>query len=115
MLYVVKIIVSALLILLISELVKKTGFWGALLASLPIVSIISIIWIYVETKDISRIRDFSYDVFWLVLPSLGFFILLPFCLQKVNFTVSMIISSFGTILLYATFLWMLPKLGIKIL
>jgi len=114
MLYLTKILLSALLIVAISELAKRTGFLGALLASLPLISIISIIWLYIETRDVSRIREFSQDVFWLVLPSLGFFLILPALLHKIGFVWSMALSMLATIVLYGLMLWVLPKFGIKL-
>ena len=113
-LYATKIFLSAILILVISELSKRTGFWGALLASLPLVSLISIGWIYFETRDIEKIRSFSYGIFWLVLPSLAFFLILPACLQKLSFLASFAIAVFSTLALYAVMLWTLPKIGIKL-
>ena len=114
MIYVAKIVVSALLILAITELTKRGGIWGALLASLPLVSLISILWIYYDTRDVERIRTFSLGVFWLVLPSLGFFIVLPVCLRRCNFAASMLIAIGATMLLYLVLLWVLPKLGLRL-
>ena len=84
--YLIKLLVSAGLIVLVSEIVvKRTGFLGGLIASLPLVSLLAIGWIWFETHDAVKIADFSRSVFWFVLPSLLFFIALPWFLPRLGF------------------------------
>jgi hypothetical protein len=80
--YVIKIVVSALLIVLIAEISKRSSFWGAVMASMPIISVMAMVWIYIDTKDVAKISAFSTGVFWLVIPSLPFFVILPLMLEK---------------------------------
>lgn len=99
--YAVKVIISVLLIILISEISKKASIWGALCASIPVVSVLSFIWIYVETKDVQKIISLSYNIFWLVLPSLILFVAFPFFLKmKMNFSLSLILAIAITSCLY---------------
>uniref|UniRef100_UPI00257C51F1 DUF3147 family protein n=1 Tax=Oceanithermus sp. TaxID=2268145 RepID=UPI00257C51F1 len=79
--YLVKLIVSALLIVLVSEIAKRSSLLGALLASVPLVSVLAMVWLYLETRDSERIAAFAQDVFWLVLPSLALFLVLPWLLR----------------------------------
>jgi hypothetical protein len=76
-LYAVKILVSAVLIVLISEIAKRSTLFGALIASIPITSLLAFIWLYLETGDSARIAALSTGVFWLVLPSRIFVVLPP--------------------------------------
>ena len=78
MYYVIKVLVSAALIVLVSEISKRSTILGAVLASIPLVSFLAILWIYLETKDTARIATLSTEIFWLVLPSLVFFILFQY-------------------------------------
>ena len=80
--YIIKVLVSGVLIMLISEIAKRSSFWGAIIASLPIISIIAFLFLYHETGDVGQIRKLSVDIFWLVIPSLGLFISLPWLLKK---------------------------------
>lgn len=80
--YIIKIIFSGLLIMLISEIAKRSSFWGAIIASLPLISIIAFIFLYQETKDTGKIASLSIDIFWLVIPSLALFLCLPLMLKK---------------------------------
>ncbi|MEM6885225.1 MAG: DUF3147 family protein [Verrucomicrobiota bacterium] len=102
--YLVKIIFSLILIIVISEATQRFGFWGALLASLPLVSIISMVWIYTDTRDIQKLSTFSIQVFWFVLPSLGLFLSLPYFLARYSFYVSLGLACSVAMLLFAVML-----------
>jgi hypothetical protein len=104
MTYLIKVVVSALMIVAITEATKRFGFWGSLLASLPLLSLISMLWIYIDTKDIQKISTFSIQVFWFVIPSLGLFASLPWLLSRYSFYVALIISIGVTITLYLAML-----------
>ena len=99
--YITKIVISALLIVLISEISKKSTIAGAVFASIPIVSVLAIIWIYVDTKDVEQISALSVNIFWLVFPSLVFFIALPVFLKyQINFYASLLSSLAIMVLCY---------------
>ncbi len=94
MYYAVKVVISALLILLISEISKRSTLLGAIFASLPLVSFLGILWLYRDTKDTKQIAALSTDIFWLVLPSLLFFLVFPILLKReLNFYLAFAIST----------------------
>jgi hypothetical protein len=104
MFYVLKVLISAILIVLISEIGKRSSLMGAVLASLPLVSFLAIIWIYIESKDVKQIVNLSTDIFWLVLPSLLFFILFPILLKReLNFWLAFGLSAIVMIGAYLLF------------
>ena len=80
--YVLKIVVSTALVVAISELSKRSTLIGALLASIPLVSVLAMIWLHAETHDVAQVAQLSKSVFWLVLPSLALFLLLPILLER---------------------------------
>ena len=93
MYYLTKLTITAVLIVAISEIAKRSTHIGALLASIPLVSVLAMIWLYMETKDTHKISALATGVFWLVLPSLILFIALPLLLKHgVNFYVSLLLS-----------------------
>ncbi len=98
--YLFKILSSLLLVVAITEATKRFGFLGSLLAALPIVSLISMVWIYVDTGDTAKIATFSTQVFWFVLPSLGLFFMLPWLLKHFAFYPSLALASLVTVMLY---------------
>lgn len=114
--YVIKIIISAILIVIISEISKRASFWGGLIASLPITSLLAIIWLYIDTGDREKVSKLSINIFWFVLPSLLFFITLPIFITKLGWNVylSIILSSGITMAGYYLMAAFLAKFGIKI-
>ncbi len=75
-----RVLLSGGLIVGASEIAKKNDVLGAFLASLPLISIFAMIWLYNDTGDTEQIAIFSKDIFWLVIPSLALFLALPFLL-----------------------------------
>ncbi len=85
-LYIIKIVISATIIAAVSEVSKRSSWMGGLLASLPLTSFLAMLWLYRDTKDAAKVAALSTSIFWLVLPSLVFFIALPALLKmKLNF------------------------------
>lgn len=82
MYYFVKIALTTALIVAITELSKKNSLFAALLASLPLVSILAMVWLFVDTRDVNKVSELATQIFWLVLPSLMLFISLPFFLKQ---------------------------------
>ncbi len=73
-----KVLITAILVIAISELGKRSTFAGALLASLPLMSLLALVWLYRDTGDALRAAQMASGIFWLVLPSLLFFLVFPF-------------------------------------
>jgi len=116
MLTIFKVLISALAIVGISELAKRGGtFWGGVLASLPLTSLLAFIWIYAETKDTAKISSLSWSVFWLVIPSLLLFASLPILLKKgVAFPIALLLSVIATAAGYFVMAMMLKKFGVTL-
>ncbi len=113
--FIIKVLLSSVIIGLISEISKKSTLWGSILASIPLTSVLAIIWLYQDTKNTSGIIDLSYNIFWLVLPSLAFFIVFPLLLKaNVNFYFSLAIALVIMIILYFVMVFILEKFGFKI-
>lgn len=113
--YIVKLLITVVLIVLVSELAKRSTLYGALLASVPLVSVLAMIWLYVDTRDSAKVAALSGSIFWLVLPSLALFVVLPVLLKAgVNFYLSMAIGIAATVFCYWLVVTYLPQLGIKL-
>jgi hypothetical protein len=103
-----KVLLSALLIAAVSEVARRSSLVGALLASLPVTSILAFVWLYRETGDAAKVAALSTDIFWLVLPSLVLFLLLPVLLrQGWGFAWSLLASCAATALAYGGMAWAL--------
>ncbi len=104
----VKIVLSALLIYAISEIARRHQFAGSVLASIPLISVLAMIWLYRDTKDVAKVAQFSWDVFWLVIPSLVLFVVLPVLLMKVRmgFYAALVVSMASTAAAYFLMIWL---------
>ncbi len=112
--YLFKIFISTALIVAISEVSKRSPVLGGLLASLPVVSYLGIIFLYADTKDISKVSELSISIFWLVLPTLIFFIALPYLLKRFSFLASISSATILMICLYTIMVSLLKKFGFTI-
>ena len=113
--YLVKTVITALIIVIVSEVAKRSTILAAIIISIPLTSLLAFIWLYFDTRDYQKVIDLSYGTILLTIPSFAFFIILPFLLKlKQNFTISIIISILGTGMLYFIFVFLLKKLGISI-
>ena len=106
--FLVKVLVSAVLVAAVSELARRSTLLGALLASLPVTSLLAFIWLYRETGDAQQVAALSADILWLVIPSLLLFALLPLLLrQGWNFWLSLATSCAATAVAYGATTWLL--------
>ena len=111
----VKATLSGLLAALVSEVAKRSPAFGALVASLPLISIMAVIWLWRDTGDSERIAAHMQATFWYVLPSLPMFLLMPALLRaSVGFWPSLLASCALTVVLYFLTAWALAKFGIEL-
>lgn len=80
--YAIKVLVTAVVVVAVSELGKRSAFWGAVLASLPLTSLLAFIWLYRSTGNVEAISSLSHGIFWFVLASLPLFLILPALLKN---------------------------------
>jgi hypothetical protein len=113
---ILKIVISALLIAAISEVSKRNSSFAALIASLPIVSLLAMIWMYHDGQGTEKIADFSASIIWYVLPSLILFVLLPVCLRtwQMSFYAALAVSSLATIAGFFLLKAIVANFGIKL-
>lgn len=113
--YIIKVLLSSVTIVAISEISRRSTLAGSILASIPIVSLLAFVWMYIDTKDVAKIAGLSQGIFWLVIPSLLFFILFPILLKKnVDFWLSLGTSLTIMVAGYFIMLFILKKAGINI-
>jgi len=113
--YFIKILFTTAMVVAVSEVSKRSSFLGGLLASLPLVSFLAMIWLYLDTKDETKVASLSMSIFWLVLPSLVLFIVLPALLRmKMNFFVSLGIATVMMLACYGAMIVVLPKFGVRL-
>lgn len=113
--YLIKVLLSAGLIVAVAEVSKRSSLLGGMLASLPLVSFFAMMWLYLDTKDAGKVAALSTSIFWLVLPSLVFFLALPALLKfKMNFYLCFGLAAALMLVAYALLLAVLRRVGINL-
>ena len=111
----IKAALSGVIIAIVSEVAARRPGLGALIISLPLVSVLSIMWLWRDTGDIARIAAHAEATFWLVLPTLPMFLVFPALLRAgIGFWIALGASCLLTVALYLLTIWLLPKFGIAI-
>lgn len=111
---IVKTLLSAAIIATISEIAKRSPAFAALIASLPLVSVLGMLWIYGETNDVPRIAAHAEATFWFVLPSLPMFLALPAMLRNgIGFYLALAINCALTAALYFAMVKVGAHFGLK--
>ena len=111
----IKAALSGAIVAAVSEIARRYPTWGGLVASLPLTSLLAMLWLWRDTGDTGRVAELSASTMWFILPSLPLFVALPLLLRSgVGFWASMGLVIAGTLALYALMFWAGPRLGLKI-
>lgn len=113
--YAIKVLITAVVVVAVSELGKRSSLWGAVLASLPLTSLLAFVWLYHDSGDVEAIASLSRGIFWLVLASLPLFLILPTLLKNgVGFWPAFSASCVVTVGLYFGLVWVLGRFGVRL-
>jgi len=112
---VLKALLSGVIIALVSEIAKRSPGFAALVASLPLVSVLGMLWLWCDTSDPERMAAHAGATFWYVLPSLPMFLLIPFLLKRgVTFYPALAAGCALTVVLYLAMVWAAPRFGLTL-
>ena len=110
-----KAAISGVLIAIASTLAKRYPGFGALIASLPLVSVLGMVWLWNERPDADNMAAHASATFWYVIPSLPMFLLVPTLLRHgIGFWTALIAGCLLTIVLYTTLTWLGPRFGLEL-
>jgi hypothetical protein len=113
--YALKVSLTVMLIIAVAEIGKRSSFWGAIIASLPLVSLLAFVWLYLETGNKESIAALSNSIFWLVLASLPLFLVLPTLLRNGwPFWPSLAVACAVTVIVYVVLVWLLERYGMHL-
>lgn len=110
-----KFAVSAAVIVLVSEVAKRSDKAGALIASLPLVTLLALVWLHIEGQPQEKVANHAWYTFWYVLPTLPMFLAFPFLLPRIGFWPSLLASAAITLASFAAFALGLRRFGIDLL
>ncbi len=110
----IKFIITAITVVAVSEIARRSSLFAGLIASIPLVSFLAIIWLFWETKDPQKIINLSNSILLMIIPSLTFFIVLPILLKmNLSFFFSISAATILTFIIYWIYVILLNKLGIS--
>ncbi len=113
--FILKALISGLIVAAVSEIARRSPAVGALVVSLPLVSILGMMWLWRDTHDAGRLAAHAGATFWFVLPSLPMFLLIPLLLRRgVPFWPALAAGCLLTIALYLAMTWLGPRVGLKL-
>ncbi len=113
--YALKIAISALIVVAVSEVAKRSSVFAAVVASLPLTSLLAFVWMHADGAGPEKIAELSGQIFWLVIPSLALFLILPALLRSgFGFWASLAAASLATAACYGAVLFVLRKFGVEI-
>jgi hypothetical protein len=111
----VKAALSGVIIAIVSEVARRSPTLGALVVSLPLVSLLGILWLWHDTSDTERVAVFAQSTFWYVLPTLPMFLVMPAMLRHGNgFWMTLTACCALTFVLYLGTVWVLGKFGVAL-
>ena len=110
---VLKALLSGVVIAVASEVARRSSLLGAVLISLPLSSILAMIWLYRDTSETDEVAALSWSILWVIVPSLVFFVVLPLALRAGNgFWPALLLACAATAISYGIWIWGWRRLGI---
>ncbi len=110
-----KYLLTAGVVVLISEVAKRSDRLGGLIAALPLVTVLALIWLYVENQSSEKISNHAYYTFWYVLPTLPMFLIFPYLLKKFGFWITLTLSMMITLIVFYIFAKVMKSFGVDLL
>ena len=109
-----KYLITAAIVVLVSEAARRSDRLGGLFAALPLVTVLTLIWLHVEGQSHQRIGNHAWYTFWYVLPTLPMFLAFPFLLSRVGFWPALVLSALITFLCFAATAAILRRYGLEL-
>jgi hypothetical protein len=106
-----KALLSGALIAVASEVARRSSLMGAILISLPLASILALVWLYRDTRDTAAVSALSWSILWVIVPSLVFFVVLPLALRSTGFWPALLLACAVTGVSYAVWVWAAHRIG----
>jgi len=110
-----KYFLTAAVVVLVSELAKRSDKLGGFVAALPLVTILALIWLYVERQPQEKIANHAWYTFWYVVPTLPMFLAFPMLLPRIGFWPTMLASVAITVVCFGLFAVAIRRFGINLL
>lgn len=110
-----KYILTAAVVVIVSELARRSGKLGAFIAALPLITLLALIWLHIENQPQEKIANFSWYTFWYVIPTLPMLLAFPVLLSRIGFWPTLLACVVITVVCFGLFAIALRRFGIELL
>ena len=110
-----KYLLTAGMVVFISEIAKRSDKLGGFIAALPLMTLLTLTWLFIENQTEEKIANHAYYTFWYVIPTLPMFLLFPYLLPKIGFWMTMVASIGLTVICFGLFALVMKNFGIHLL
>ncbi len=110
-----KYALTAAVVVFVSELAKRSDELGAFVAALPLITILTLTWLYLESQPQEKIANHAWYTFWYVVPTLPMFLAFPFLLPRLGFWLTLITSMLITVVCFGLFAILVRRIGVELL
>ena len=112
---VAKYVLTAAVVVLVSEVAKRSDRLGGFIAALPLITLLTLVWLHLEQQPAEKIANHAWYTFWYVLPTLPMFLAFPLLLPRLGFWATLLASALMTIACFGLFALLLRRFGIELL
>jgi hypothetical protein len=112
---IIKYAVTAGVVVVVSEIAKRSDRLGGLIAALPLVTILALIWLQIETKSVEKVANHAWYTFWYVIPTLPMFLVFPWLLPRFGFWPTLLVCCVICIICFVAFAAIVRRFGIELL
>ena len=112
---VTKYLLTAAVVVLVSEVAKRSDKLGALVAALPLVTLLTLVWLYIEKQPLEKIANNAWYTFWYVVPTLPMFLVFPVLLPRIGFWPTLLACVVITVVCFAAFALVVRRFGVELL
>lgn len=110
-----KYLLTAAVVVLVSEFAKRSDKLGGLIAALPLVTVLALVWLQVEKQPVEKIANHAWYTFWYVIPTLPMFLVFPWLLPRLGFWPTLLACVVFTVVCFALFALLVRRFGIELL
>ena len=110
-----KYFVTAGIVVLVSELAKRSDKLGAFVAAMPTITILVLIWLFIENQSADKITNHAWYTFWYVIPTLPMFLVFPYLMPRLGFWASLGAGVLTTAILFGVIALILRRFGVELL
>ncbi|MBQ5941112.1 MULTISPECIES: DUF3147 family protein [unclassified Massilia] len=110
-----KYLITAAVVVLVSETAKRSDRFGGLIAALPMITLLTLVWLHVENQPAAKLANHAWYTFWYVVPTLPMFLAFPWLLQRLGFWWALGSCALITIACFAAFALLVRRFGIELL